>query len=406
LHWQRSKTIIAPQEHTTWRQADDDRGGGPMRALLLANMHYWPTVAPIVARELARWEQTARAISDPALRELALGKLAAERFNAEVAATLATLATRRTRAGVASAIVALELLFDYLDGRTERPSDDPIADGERLFAPFIAAVDTQPYTGPPANLASQKNPDADDGAYLMALSQRTRQTLLGLPAGAAVGELARAAARRCAEAQVRLHASTALGDAQLQQWASAHAGASGLGWREYTGGCASSVLALHALIAAAADPATSAADAQAIDAAYLAIAGVITMLDSVVDRSADSARGQAGFIRLFRSAEDLTSSARALTREALQRARQAPHGEHHVMTLAGVLAYYTSHPGAREPHARATVHAVHAQMPAAIWPALGVMFTWRAAKRVRQVVASGTHKPAPHEATPPADGGI
>jgi hypothetical protein len=165
------------------------------------------------------------------------------------------------------------------------------------------------------------------------------------------------------------------------------------------------VLAVHALIAAAADPATSPADARALDGAYLAIGGVITMLDSLVDHSTDSARGEPGFIRLFESGEELSASASALTREALTRARQAPNGEHHVMTLAGVLAYYTSHPGARDPHARAAVHAVRAQLSPTIWPALGVMFAWRAAKRARQILHPPS-RPATGDAAPPREQAI
>lgn len=377
------------------------RGGAALRALALANMRYWPTVAPVVGRELRRWEQPAHGIEDPHLRRLALEKLAEERFNAEVAATLATLAPRPARTGVTGAIVALELLFDYLDGRTEQPYEDPVAEGEKLFAPFIDAVCGQARAEAPRLAAeTPQGSDAPDWAYLRALSDHTRGALGRQPAFAAVAEAARDAATRCAQAQVRLHAAAALGDEQLARWAGEHAAGSGLGWREYTGGSASSVLAVHALIAAAADPATSPADARALDSAYLAIGGVITMLDSLVDHSTDSARGEPGFIRLFESAEELSASASALTREALTRARRAPNGEHHVMTLAGVLAYYTSHPGAREPHARAAVHAVRAQLSPTIWPALGVMLAWRAAKRARRILRPPS-RPAPHDAAPP-----
>ena len=71
---------------------------GAMRALALANVRYWPTVAPLAQRELRRWEQPAREVADPQLRALAFEKLTQERFNAEVAATLATLAPRTRRA--------------------------------------------------------------------------------------------------------------------------------------------------------------------------------------------------------------------------------------------------------------------------------------------------------------------
>ena len=108
----------------------------------------------------------------------------------------------------------------------------------------------------------------------------------------AVADTAAAAARRCVQAQTRLHAAATLGDGQLERWAREHAEGSGLQWREYAAGGASSVLAVHALIAAAADPATTRSDAERIDRAYLAIGAVITILDSLVDRAADAAAGQ------------------------------------------------------------------------------------------------------------------
>ncbi|HEX5851520.1 MAG TPA: DUF2600 family protein [Solirubrobacteraceae bacterium] len=366
----------------------------PLEAIVVANARYWPSVAPVVRGELALWREPAKRIADASLRALALGKLTEERFNAEVAATLATLAPRRARKTAVRAIVALELLFDYLDGRTEMPSRDPLGEGTRLFGAFTDAVEAEPQTR--ARDAAARFPqeagnvhmrelsgEMADDAYMRALGDATRANLFALPAAAAVARDARVAAERCAQAQTRLHAAAALGDGQLREWADERAPTSGLGWREYVGGSASSVLAVHALIAAAADPATSAEDARRIDAAYLAMGGVITMLDSVVDRGTDHARGEAGFIRLFAKDEELEQCMRALTREALARAREAPHGAHHATTLAGVVAYYTTHPGAREPHARAIVAMLRRELAPAIWPGLAVLLGWRAAKRAR-----------------------
>jgi tetraprenyl-beta-curcumene synthase len=352
---------------------------GSLLALAVANARYWPTVAPVTHRELKRWAGPAGAIEDRALRALALGKLSEERFNAEVAATLATLAPVRARRETVTAIVALELLFDYLDGRTERPSADPLSDGMRLFAPFLAAVATSD-AGVEKPSAAGQHPS--DWPYLTALSEVTRRHLFALPAAAGVSDAAQHAAARCAQAQTRLHAAANLGDAQLREWAGREAAGTGLGWREYTAGCASSVLAMHALIAAAADPATTIEDAARIDTAYLAIAAVITILDSLVDEAEDASRGERGFIRLFDTLE-LPAVLRALIREALDRSREAPHADHHAMTLAGVAAYYTTHPGAREPAAREVAAVVRRELSPTIWPTLAVMRLWRGAKRVR-----------------------
>ena len=371
--------------HVTVGRSRRREAARALGALARANLRYWPTVAPIVHRELGRWEGHAAKIGDGALRQLACEKLREERFNAEVAATLATLAPRRRRAIASRAIVALELLFDYLDGRTELPCEDPIAERERLFAPFRDAVD--PGARSPGAAASAEA-DTADGAYLRALSAQTRENLFSLPAVGEVQDVAQAAAARCAVAQTRLHAAATLGDRQLEDWAREDGSASGLDWREYAGGCASSVLSLHALIAAAADPRTSVADARRIDSAYLAIGAVITTLDSLVDETADRERGESGFTRVFETPEELASRLTELTEEAHGRALAAPHGAHHVMTLAGVIAYYTTHPGARQGHARSIALELRRELSPTIWPTLAVMAGWRAAKRGRALTGA------------------
>src|SRR5215212_2244230 len=84
-------------------------------ALVRANVRFWPSVLPDVRRELRRWDRRAEAIPDPVLRDQALAKLRHERFNTEVAATLATLVPPVRRHAAVEAIVALEVMYDYLD---------------------------------------------------------------------------------------------------------------------------------------------------------------------------------------------------------------------------------------------------------------------------------------------------
>ena len=114
----------------------------------------------------------------------------------------------------------------------------------------------------------------------------------------------------------------------------------------------------------------------------------ITILDSVVDAADDRAHGRRGFSTLYEPGE-LQDRVTTLTREALARAHEAPHASHHAMTLAGVAAYYTTHPGAREPDAQAIAQAVRKELTPTIWPALAVMHGWRAAKRARTLTRDG-----------------
>jgi tetraprenyl-beta-curcumene synthase len=349
-------------------------------ALVIANARFWPTVYPRLSREITSWETSANAIATPVLRSLAIEKLHSEAFNAEVAATLATLAPSRLRPGVIRSIVALEVLFDYLDGRTEALRD-PLLEGPPLYAPFVDAVAaTASYGATPTDVAA---PPAD-AAYLRALSGAARDSFNALPGSGEVRPVASAAASRCSEAQTRLHAVPMLGVSQLREWASSRCADTGLDWREYTAGCASSVLAAHALIVLASALYASEADARRLDAAYLAIGAVITLLDSVVDRDHDLAVGRPGFVSFYEASE-LPAVLGSLVRFALSRAAEAPSSAHHAMTLAGVVAYYTTHPGASSPFARPAVHAARDALFPTILPTLAVMRSWRTAKLLRSL---------------------
>ena len=379
-------------------------GAAQIRALVVANGRFWSSVAPIARAELARWRTHAGRIRDQGLRELALAQLADEAFNAEVAATLATLAPRARRDAVVKAIVAIEVLFDYLDGRTEALFSPPagagaepanagpavrerklLEDGRRLYGTLTAAIDG--YTcGHRPGLAGA------DSDYLDRLWRHAHEHASTLPGLAAVRSSAIVAASRCGEAQLRLHAAVEFGDGQLRQWAEQACQGSGLGWREYVGGCASSVLAVHALIATAARADASEAEAHALDATYLAIGAIITTLDSLVNDTRDKGAGEAGYIRLYNGRGEIQERLTTLIAEALTRADCMPDAAHHAMTLAGVAAYYTTHPGAADPENRAIRTAVRRQLTPTIWPALAVLTSWRTAKTVRGTLATVAHR--------------
>jgi len=198
-----------------------------MGALVRANARYWPTVLPRVHRGLRHWEVAASGIPDERLRRLALAKLAEERFNTEVAATLATLAPRHHRGRVIDAIVPLQVMYDYLDGLSEEPADDPLANGRQLFSAFAVSLSPEGFQW--VDYYSH-SPGRDDGGYLETLVGACWQAFARLPRAAVVAPVARAAVWRCGESQTRTHAIEALGGEQLVEWASAEAEGSGLTW--------------------------------------------------------------------------------------------------------------------------------------------------------------------------------
>ncbi|HEX3519660.1 MAG TPA: DUF2600 family protein [Solirubrobacteraceae bacterium] len=346
-------------------------------ALLLANGRYWTGVAPIVRTELKRWQMCAAEIEDSELRAVALSKLHDEGFHADAAAMFATRAPRAHRRSVVEAIVALELLFDYLDGLTERPSSDPVGDSERHFATLIDAVGVASTPGTNA-------PRAEDSGYPQLLSRAVALAISRLPAASAIAAIAGRTAHRAAEAQSRIHALHQTGAEQLEAWVKSEPPASDLGWRELVASAGSSVLVLHALIAAAANPNTTCEQATAIESAYLSTCVLLTLLDGLVDYEQDASSGGSqgtGYISLYEDPDQLPELLGRSARRAVLQARALPSGPHHVMLLTGVVAYYSTAPGARTDIAKPAVARLQRELAPLILPTVAVMRTWRYIKR-------------------------
>ena len=360
-------------------------------ALVRANARYWSSVAPIVREQLAHWNRRAHAIPDPALRGLALEKLAEEGFNAEVAATLATLAPPVHRRRVVKAIVALEIIFDYLDGLTEAPAHECPGAGERLFGAFTDAVSV---TTQRRGEYFRDHPSSDTSGYLDELVSTVRFALAGLPAAARLSDLLVRAAARSGEAQLRIHSSSLAEPEQLERWATAQAVGTTLEWREFLAGAASSVLGAHALIVAAADRRTTRAQAAELDRAYLSISVLPTVLDSLIDYDRDASAGHPGYVRLYEDPEVLRERLERVVHDAVARARCVPNGPHHVMTIVGIVAYYTSAPTAKSAFARTATRRTTADLRPLIVPTLAVMHAWRAAKRLRGLGRRDSTAPA------------
>jgi tetraprenyl-beta-curcumene synthase len=351
------------------------------QALVLANVRYWRTVAPLTRTQLSRWTRHAESIPDATLQDLALTNLREEGFNAQASATLAALAPRRHRRSVVEAIVGLQIIYDYLDSLVELPLVDPLGDGRTLYQALIDAVvlDHDPQGGYYANALQ-----AEDGGYLEELVHAVREALMRLPKRAVIARASMRAAMRCTEAQVHGHANSVLDDAQLMRWAANHAADTGLQWREFFAGAVSSTLALHALIAAAANPATSREQAHAIDDVYLAISALTTLLDGLIDYKQDIlSTGRPGYIRYYEDHSALTEGLRRTIRHATALARDTPDEAYHLMTLTGVVAFYSSAPTASSTFAQPVIEEIRRELRPLITPTLAVMHTWRIAKRLR-----------------------
>lgn len=352
-------------------------------ALAAANARYWPTIAPLVRRELRHWTSRADEIPTATWRTIAREKIASEKFNAEVAATLATLAPRHHRHTVVRAIIAAEVMYDYLDGASEHAGTS--GGGAHLYDAFAAALGDRTVT---TRHLYQDLPD-DDGGYVVLLASTCRDAFLRLPAASTVAPAARQAAERCADAQMRTHSIARHRTAALRRWSVPAADRLDLAWWEYAAGGAASVLAVHALVAAAADDRTTAGTATAIGNAYLLTSALSTLLDSLVDRDRDLAENGHSYVAYYANDDAMAEGIATVARRAATATGALPRPAHHLMTVAGVAGYYLSAPGARKPAARAAAASVKAALSPALPPILTIFGAWRVAKRARNALGRG-----------------
>jgi tetraprenyl-beta-curcumene synthase len=303
-------------------------------------VRYLLLVLPSAASELASWRTRAVEIPNPKLRHYALQALR-KRGNIEGAALFATLAPARHRRRTIRALVAYQTAYNYLDALSELPSDDPIANGEQLHQALLTAL--HPDAEHPDYYA--RNPDAGDGGYLTAIVDTCRSAVTGLPSYDAIAPTVREAAGRIVDFQALNLNELQGGHEALQRWATeATPSSSGLAWWE-TAAAAGSSLAVHALIAASADPHLDSWDAGEIDRAYFPWVGALhSLLDSLVDREEDHERGQRSLLDYYHSPAQtaiclgsLASRARTATEGLAE-----PHA--HRVLLTAMCSYYLSAP--------------------------------------------------------------
>jgi tetraprenyl-beta-curcumene synthase len=274
-------------------------------AAMAALCAYLTTVLPRVRRELRRWRRLAEAIPDPERRRRALAALEEKRSNVEAVAVFATLAPLRQRRAVLRAIVPLQLAIDYRDVLEE---------------------------------ASQ---DLDPDSFLTALDTGWVREVERLVGCGAVAPTLREAVERCAEGQRQTHAAAASGDSvELRRWAEGMEGGSAYRWWELAAGASSSVAA-HALIAAAATPGVTAEIATLIDRAYNPSIGAFTVfLDDLVDREQDLAAEEHNYLGYYEGLDEAAERLGVIASRAEALIAGLPRSRRQRAILAGVAAFY------------------------------------------------------------------
>jgi tetraprenyl-beta-curcumene synthase len=338
-------------------------------------VRYWIAVHPLLRADLEAWRLRALAIPDPTLRANALATLTGERLNVAGAALFATFA-RIPDPALLRALIAFQVTWDYVDTLSERPAADPIANGAQLHAALVDAL----TPGGERTDWYRLHEREDDGGYLAALVDACRDGCATLPAFEAVGEAARVEARRAAVQGIN-HSPARGRERAMRRWAADQAHASDARWFELAA-AASSSLAIHALLAAAADRSTTPATAQQIGAAYFPwICALSTLLDSLVDELDDARSGEISFVGHYRSRADALRRLRAVAARAFADARRLPYGEQHAVIVAGMVAMYLSKASAWTTAARPMTIAVLRASSLTVLPLLALMRGWRSLRR-------------------------
>jgi tetraprenyl-beta-curcumene synthase len=341
---------------------------------------YWLHVLPEVRAQMRRWRELAASIPDPALRELACATHAGERGNLEGAAAFATLAAADRRLEVVRAAVAFQALYDYLDTLAEAPWSVRACDAGELHRPLRDAVDARGSS--PAAYARSLC-ERRDGGYVGSLVHACREALLSLPGLACAQQPALEAVGRMIAYQQLVHHDGEEGEDRLRLWAESLAGtpageryrscdagapaasapgACTLHWWELAAAGASS-LGLFALLAAASRASLSPARACAIERAYFPWIGALhVLLDSLVDREADTRTGHHSLVGHYADERHAAQRLALLAGAARGACDTLPGGARDEVVLAAMVSFYLGQEAALEAAAtgarRATLAAI------------------------------------------------
>lgn len=366
----------------------DNPTPGTARLFATAAQRYWLQVFP-AAREVKReLLQRAESIPDPILREDAIASHRDKGSNSEGLAALAILAPAATRRDVARSLVAYQLMLDYLDCVSERPSEDPIENGTRLHCAFEVALDPDAAHVDYYALA----PRGDDGGYLIALIEACRTPLRTLPSFAAVRDPLLRQARLCCESQALYHAQRFVPlEERLVDWAertAAEARVEGqLEWWEVVGAAAASSLTVAALLTVAATPGQTSLDADAVEAAYFPWAsGLNALLDSLVDLDEDPE--DASHLRRYESLDVGAERMGAIASSARAGVSRLPAGDWHEAIMAAMGAHYLVRPEAWRPDRAAVSRSVLNALGPLARPALCVHLLRRRGRGSRALLGA------------------
>lgn len=247
-------------------------------------------------------------------------------------------------------LVAYELIWDYLDNLSERAAASGETDGRHLHLAIAEAIDPQ------AAISDYylKHPWREDGGYLRALVEACQEGCRRLPSYPLVRDLVIREAERAQVLAVNHHPDPAMRDAALERWvAEEFPGKQPASWWEISG-AASAPLAIHALLALAAEPDCTESEIRRTYAAYFPwLSAATTMLDSYVDQVEDAANGDHSYVSHYPDPQSAIGSIGELVLRSLREARALRDGHRHAVIAASMIAMYLSKDTAPERELRA-----------------------------------------------------
>jgi tetraprenyl-beta-curcumene synthase len=252
--------------------------------------------------------------------------------------------------------VAFQSLYDYLDTISEQPSADSFHNNRQLHRALVAALDPD---APHADYYALHGA-GDDGGYLREQIDVCRAICATLPSFALAAPDLRRAAVRAMESQAHVHTgATPAGRRAIARWAGTQTPAAlGLLWWESAAASGSS-LAIHALLAVAADPELTPTSAAAIAEAYFPWAGALQgLLDSVVDELEDDRDGGLAYVGFYPTRTHAAQRLERIVGQTLTNVGALPQGASHHVIVAAMACLYLSSPSTARADAREIRRAV------------------------------------------------
>jgi tetraprenyl-beta-curcumene synthase len=310
----------------------------------------------LVSKEVEGWRARAAQIPDPELRADALGAIRQKRGNINGAGLFWTLPDRRNR-DLLAALVAYEILADFLDCVSERSAEEGLANGHQLHLALVEALEP----GTEISDYYRHHHTGEDGGYVRALVESCRAHCAALPGYQEVRPFLLRAAGLSAVLAINHEPDPALREQALREWDDVHsveqpgrdpAGRGEQEWYERTAG-ASAWLTVLAMLALAAEPEHASSGAAQTYAAYLDwIAPAGAMLDSYGDIAEDTEGGEHSYVAHYPSMEVAVERASELVRRSRSEARALGGGARHDVVAACMIAFYLSKDSVRAPEMR------------------------------------------------------